>query len=522
MRLSCIALLCVFITVTGSLGGCASVRPEADYRRASRTIAEATGAATTTMPGDSRADTFNPLASLSDGLTADEAVQLGLLNNPRLLAAFHDIGIARAELVQSTLFSNPTLAMSIAFPEGGGLSNIQATFAQNIVDLWQIPIRQRAADRALDAEIMLVAQRAVDLANETRSAYFTAVAADQAVTISEENVRLATQLLEVAQARQAAGTVGELDVNLARGTLYGTELDLQRAKLDARSARRRLATPLGLTRPIDDVALTTPLAADQLNIAATDAVLEIALANRPDIRAAREISERRYSQFRLEYLKIFPDVSVGFYDERNEARSLPGRRIPANTARASVAAGQPAAPEIQSRGQRQQERSQEISNIFGPAFNLTLPVFDQNQAQIAKARLSYEQSLAELDALERSAVQQVRQAVDQTQTTLKVARYYREKLLPQANANLDLSRRSYEVGRSSIIVLLDAQRVLLSARREAIAADRDFSISIAELERVAARPYSALAGTTTSPADSIARDLSPNPDEFNAVRGKDE
>jgi len=473
------------------------------------------------MPGDTDRDTFDPSAILDDGLAVEEAVQFCLLNNPNLLSAFYDIGVARADLVQSTLFSNPTLAMSIAFPEGGGLSNIQATFAQNIVDLWQIPFRKRSADRALDAEIMLVAQRAVDLANETRVAYFTSVAADRAVTISEENSRLATQLLEVAQARQAAGAVGELDVNLARGTLYSTELDSQRARLDARSSRRRLATALGLTTSIDEIALITPLAVDRLIMTDTDKVLEIALVHRPDIRAARETVERHYSQFRLEYLKIFPDVSIGFYDERNESRSLPGRRVLADTARASVASGQLTAPEIQSRGQRQQERSQEITNIFGPAFNLTLPVFDQNQAQIAKARLSYEQAMAELDSLERAAVQQVRQAVDQVQTTLRVAKYFRDRLLPQANANLELSRRSYEVGRSSIIVLLDAQRVLLTTRRETLSADRDYSIAIAELERVTARPYAALAGGATTPADSATRDSESSTDIPDLIQGGD-
>lgn len=507
------------VAIVPLLSGCAAVRPKADYQRATQNIVEATGVSATTQPHSADQAAIDPDSMLKDGLSVEEAVQFCLLNNPRLLSAFYDIGVARADLVQSTLFSNPTLAMSIAFPEGGGLSNIQATFAQNIVDLWQIPFRRRAADRALDAEILLVAQRAVDLANETRVAYFTTEAADETVAIADQNLSLANQLLEVARARQAAGAVGELDVNLARGTVYSAELEVQRAQLGARTERRRLATALGLTSSIDDVALSTPLATDRTIARSPEEVAEIAMANRPDIRAARERVERSIVQVRLEYLKIFPDFSIGFYDERNEARSLPGRRIPSNTARASVAAGQLTAPEIQSRGQRQQERSQEISNIFGPAFNLTLPIFDQNQAQIAKAKLLYEQSAAELDAIERVASQQVRQAVDQSATTQKIASYFRDKLIPQANKSLDLSRRSYEVGRASIIVLLDAQRILLATRRESVIADRDHSIAIAELERVTARPYSALAqGTTQQPAARTLEDAADDPRSI-AVNG---
>lgn len=494
-----------------ALTGCAAVRPHDDYQRASRTISEATGAAATTQPDATAGAAIDPAAFLADGLTADEAVQVCLLNNPGLLAEFYDIGIARADLVQSTLFSNPTLAMSIAFPDGGGLSNIQATFAQNIVDLWQIPVRKQAAEHSLDAAILNVARRAVDLATETKTAYFTCVAADQTLRIAEENRELTARLLGVAEARQKAGAVGELDVNLAKGTVYSAELETRRARLEARSSRRRLGTALGLTEPVETLSLTTPLGADLASLPASERIEEVALANRPDIRTAREAVEASSARVRLEYLKIFPDIAIGFYDERNESRSLPGRRVLGDTARASVAAGQLTAPEIQSRSQRQQERSQEITNIFGPAFNLTLPIFDQNQAQIAKARFAYAQAVAELDALERAAVQRVREVVDQVQTTSSVSSYFREKLLPQAGSNLDLSQRSYEVGRASVIVLLDAQRVLLSTRRDAISADRDRAIAIAELERVTARPYAALvaaaAHTQPVPTSQASNDV---------------
>lgn len=143
--------------------------------------------------------------------------------------------------------------------------------------------------------------------------------------------------------------------------------------------------------------------------------------------------------------------------------------------------------------------------MLGPAFNLTIPVFDQNQAQIAKARYAYEQSVATLDAVQRGVVQQVRQAVDEVDTANRVVEYFRVKLLPQAQSNLELSSRSYEVGRATVIVLLDAQRVLLSTRRDAVAADRDAAIAVAELERVTARPYATItaAAASSQPQETV-------------------
>lgn len=483
--------------------GCIAVNPESDYTRARQTIMETTGSGSVFEPEDASAVEAAVDERMKGGITLDEAVEICLLNNPSLQAAFLNVGIARADLVQSGLLSNPTLALSIAFPEGGGRSNIQATFAQSIVELWQIPVRKRAASRALDASILDLARQAAQTAIDTKSAYLSAIAAEQILVIAQENLQLAQQLLEAAEDRQKAGAVGELDVNLVRGTLYSAELETQRARLDSSTARRRLATLLGLTADAQRLVLSSALSPESPLRFDGSRITELALAHRLDIQAARKETEATRARLALEYRKIFPDVAIGAYLERTERRALPGRNIAADTARASVAAGSLTAPEIQSRGQRDMERNQEIDAIFGPAFNLTLPIFDQNQAQIARARYSYEQSLRQLDALERSVVQEVSQGVDQAETARKVAEYFRVKLLPQAQSNLDLSRESYKAGRASLIVLLDAQRVLLSTRRDAIASQRDSAIAVAELERLVSKPIAAILETPseTQPAD---------------------
>ncbi|MBI5762589.1 MAG: TolC family protein [Planctomycetes bacterium] len=483
-----------------SICGCAMVNPKPDYDRAGKTIADATGSDSYFRPGEDDVGAKRVRELLQAGITCDQAVQICLLNNPSLQAAFLEIGFARADVVQSSLFSNPSLALSVAFPEGGGRSNIQATFAQNIVDLWQIPIRKRSSQRLLDAAILDVARQASQLAVDTRSAYFTAVAADQALVIAKENVVIAEQLLDAAKARQQAGAVGELDVNLARGAVYSAELEMQRARLDAGTSRRRLAILLGLTEAAEDLHLATNVLLPPLVELDSEQIVQIALSSRLDIQSLRMESEAKRQRINLEIAKILPEFSIGFYEEQSERRALKGRKIRADTARASVAAGALTAPEIQSRGQRSGERSQIIDNIFGPAFNLTLPIFDQNQAQIAKARLAYEQSALQLDALEKAVMQAVRQGVDAAQTARKIAEYYHEKMLPQAQSNLDLSRQTYQAGRASLIVLLDAQRILLATRRDAVVADRESAITRAELERLTARPLTTLleSGSPTS------------------------
>ena len=52
-----------------------------------------------------------------------EAIQVCLLNNPGLQAAFLDIGMARADVVQSGLLSNPSLTALVRFPTGRVFGN---------------------------------------------------------------------------------------------------------------------------------------------------------------------------------------------------------------------------------------------------------------------------------------------------------------------------------------------------------------------------------------------------------------
>lgn len=472
--------------------GCAKVNPSTDYQRAATEVFAATGQSAVFDPNDDSQAIQVVSELLRDGLTAEDAVRVAMLNNPTLRAAFLRIGMARADLVQSGLFSNPSLAFSLQFPEGGGRSNLQASLAQNIVDLWHIPVRKKVAESTLTETVLTIARESTQLAADTKAAYFAAVAADRDLSIVKENLEVAQGLLNVTLARQKAGAVGELDVNLARSPALNAELEVQTARLDVGTARRRLATLLGLTMEAENLRLTDPLPQPPDVNLSPDQVVEVALSARLDLKAARQATAVAEDRVREEFLQVFPNIELGPFLERNERRALPGRNIPADAARSSVAAGAPTAPDIQSRGQRNQERRQEIDSILGPALTMTLPIFDQNQAQIAKAEFGYQQALKQLDAIERAVVQETRQAVARAQTVWEVARFYETQIVPQAQKNLKLSDTSYRAGKTSIITVLEAQRTLLATRRIAMDAMRTAAVSIAELERITGRPATVL------------------------------
>ena len=423
-------------------------------------------------------------ALLAGGLAADEAVQVCLLNNPGFQAAWMDVGMAKADLVQSGLLSNPSLGGSLRLPAGGGLANLEVTMAQNIADLWQIPVRQRVAQATLDQTILRLARQAAELAADARAAYVRATGAQELHKVALDNLAIARQLLDLAIGRQQAGAGSELDVNLSRSAVLEAELSAESARLAASEARRSLAQLLGLSIDADKIELADPFPSSSPELPSAEDLIAIAQEKRLDIRAAMQAVAQTDARVREEYLKIFPTLELGLAMERAQRQAQPGRNILADTARASIANGGLTAPEIQPRS----ERRQNTDFIIGPSWGLELPIFNQNQAQIAKAQYARQQAEKTLASASQRMTQEVRSASDQMATAWRIVTAYRDQFVPLAQSNLDLSRESYKAGRASFLSVLESQRFFLDTRRRSIEALQTATAAVPELERAVGIP----------------------------------
>ncbi|MFQ5463666.1 MAG: TolC family protein [Phycisphaerae bacterium] len=489
---------CLVITAAW-LNGCATVNPSHDYEQVGRHVLEATGGERVYRPEDDRLVAGIVAALSQDGISAAEATEICLLNNPHLQAMFMDVGIARADAVQAGLFSNPFVGISARFPDGGGLANIEASVAQNIAELWQIPMRKRAAERSLAAAILELARTAAEIASNAKTAYYAGVGADERFRIAQENRAIATNLLELALARQKAGAANELDVNLSRSIALNAEIEVEQARLAAAESRRELATILGLTGDADALVLTDPLPTESLETPEAEALVQIAKIWRLDIRTAQQTVSAAQAQLAYEYRLVWPVFELGLAMERSERSRQGGRDVLADTARASFAGGGLTAPEIQPRSERRSAHGQEF--IFGPSLGVEIPIFDQNQAQIAKAQFALQQARKTLDALDRRVTQEVHSAVDRAMTAWRLMQMYRDRSMPLAQGSLDLSREAYRAGRASFLSVLEAQRFFLETRRGYVAAAQSAAAMIPELERTIGLPLDRFLAEVSKPTD---------------------
>jgi cobalt-zinc-cadmium efflux system outer membrane protein len=451
------------LTLLALTPGCQKVDARPDFQRAGAIVEATTGHALGYRPEDERlvADRVDEL--LRDGLTPAEAVEVGLLNNPRLQAAFMDVGIARADVVQAGMLSNPSLGISARFPSGGGLANIEADLAQNVADLWRIKPRTLAAERNLDATVLDLAREAANLSAEIETAYYEAVGRAQIEAIAQQNLATARELLQMATLQREHGAATEIDVNLSRSVVFESELESQSARLAAAEARRTLAELLGLTTDADELVLSAALPEPPTATLSAPDLIAIARESRLDLRAAWQRVDAAEAELVRERGSLFGDVTVGLSMERGERRS-----------------GEP---------------SEHTDLIIGPSLEFELPIFDQNQARVARATFTLQRAIKTLEAIERPIVHEIRGAVDRSDTAWRLVRLYREQSLPLAESNVALSREAYRAGRTSLLGVMEAQRFLLTTRRRYVEAWMGAAETMPALHRAVARPQA----TATQP-----------------------
>lgn len=260
-------------------------------------------------------------------------------------------------------------------------------------------------------------------------------------------------------------------------------------------AAKKLAAVLGLRDAPDALELAGELPEPPRGGLDAERLAALAETTRLDLVAAGYVVRVAEARVEQEQLSVFADVEVGLSVERDARNSRGDRPWLADTAWATAEAGELAAPSL-----RPRERvSTDV--VLGPTLSLKLPIFDQNQAQIAKARHAHEAACAGRDALLVEVLQETRAAAGRAQASWDVARYYRDRLLPLADESLGLAREAYRSGKLSLLAVLEAQKSLLAARERYLEALREGIVALIQLEKAVGLPAESL---LTSPARTTA------------------
>jgi outer membrane protein TolC len=369
-------------------------------------------------------------------LSTDDAVLIALLNNRSLRATYFSVGLLDGDLAQ---------ALS-AIETGSG--DIERRFV-----LASIGTRSRAmaseVDRRKGNELKLeVAAEMLRLAAEVRSAYGSAVAAEQSARYMGQARSATEATLDLTRRGSRVGNWPK--VNELREQVFHGEMTAQlaRARQAAMSQRERLTRLLGLWG--QDIAYKLPERLPDLPSQPLDGsdLESIALTHRLDLQAAQ--------------IDIIADAREMELEHYGNGELLTGRT------------------RFTTLDEVDYFRDNTI-RTEGVVRTTQVPVFDREQGRVDRRMLPFIQALdryAELGVMVRS---EVRDAYNAYRTAYDVAKHYRDEIIPLRKQIGEEQVYRYNGMLISVFELLADAREQISAVIASIEAQRDFWQAEADL-----------------------------------------
>jgi outer membrane protein TolC len=433
------------------LAGCAGFSPDGGMSGVQDIVGAELGkdVAALRTPDDAGAAHATVRRLLKRTLTADAAVEIALINNRDLQAAYNSLGISEAALVKASLPPNPTF--SISDIAGGGAFEFERAVVVSILALATLPARMEiAGDRFRQAQLN-AALETLRVAAQTRRAYYQAVAARTLVRFLEEATASAENAAQISRRLGESGALNKLDQ--ARDQVFYADLTAETA-----SARRRaVAAREVLIRAIgvwgSDLDFRLPNALPPLpgrSRALPDVEVE-AVGRRVDLQMAR----------------IEVEVLAKSYGLTDGTRfiSLLDAGGAAKTAR------EPGGSDFTERGGR---------------VELQVPLFDFGEVRMHEAEATYMQAVNRLVANAVNVRSQAREAYQAYRSAYDIAQHYHRDVLPLRKIISDEMLLRYNAMQVDVFALLAEARQRIASNTAAIAADRDFWLAEADLRAVIA------------------------------------
>jgi len=458
------ALACALL---GALAGCASVPRERGWSDI-RTLVDRRNGGEHVWAADPvvAADTAAAVSAIvSQPLSADGAVQIALLRNPRMQSEYARLGIAQADVFEASRIGNPTLSFT-ALHHSGEPAKYEAGLSVGFAELLMLPARKRLAAGEFERTQASIGAAVLDLVADTRAAWYAYVGARQVAVMRAAVADAAQASAQLAAKFLEAGNISALQCKLEEAAATQARLQALRANADATRARSALNGLMGLSGEAAAWSaadrLPAPLAVDD----AVDALLPLARRQRLDLDAAqREVALLEQGVDVTRRYRLLGKVDLGIAGERETDRS----------------------------------------KLYGPSLSLQLPIFNQGQGAVARASAQLDAARARARALDLDIENAVRLGVERVAATRSVAAEYRAALIPQREAIVARTQEQQNYMLVGAFELLLAKQQEFDAYQGYLEAVRDYWLARVDLQRsVGAR----------LPGDDTATESTVGPDDI--------
>ena len=404
-----------------------------------------TGATGTLMPSFAQVKEQMPTFDL------DRIIDLALERNPTIARAEGVIQQNEGGQVQAGAYPNPTISTQTARAalrepsSGTSLTEYGVTLNQPVEWPGKRAARQHAADAGLAGATVGLDEAKLNLIAEVKAAFYALLLAERTVDLLQQNLEIVQEVARIVKARVRSGEGPQFEAVKADVEVLKAKQEITKAKNDVRVKQVGLDTltagALGSRYKVqgDFRSLQTHLSPEY--IASRD------LTHHPILKRQEKLVEQAEFTVDKERQSRVPDVTLfGGY-----ARDI---------GREAVVAG----------------------------VSLPTPLWYRQQGHIAAALGTQRKEEAELIRIRNDLTREINQHAREAETAKEQILVYEEGLLKEAQEALRIARLSFQQGASSLLDVLDAQRVQRQIVVDYNQARFELSLALTRFERAVGGP----------------------------------
>ncbi|WP_348266433.1 TolC family protein [Edaphobacter paludis] len=254
-----------------------------------------------------------------------------------------------------------------------------------------------------------------------RSVFVQTLQAKAVLQLARQELDYYDHIIDISRDRFKQGDLAQVDLDRIELQRVQYESDLQTAEVNLRTSKIQLLQLLNDKTPVDqfDVQGTFDFS-DQLQPLAT--FRQIALDNRPDLRAALESAQQSITNHKLAIANGSTDPTFSAWYTYNPSFNNPYAH-----------------------------------QTVGASVSIPLRIFDRNQGEKQRTQLDIGRNQQVEDAVRAQVFADVDSAHAQVNSNLILLRPYKDKYLAQASRVRDTITFSYQHGGASLLDFLNAQ-----------------------------------------------------------------
>jgi cobalt-zinc-cadmium efflux system outer membrane protein len=377
------------------------------------------------------------------GLTLNDAISRALEHEPGLRASRSQIEMTRGLRDQAALRPNPSLSF-FQQQEPGGADNQTRVELQWPLDLFRKTGRVEVADREVEVAQHAAADRERTLAADVRLAYGQVASFVRALTVTEQLLAATRRQLALISSRVEQGATPPLDRDMVRVEVQ--RLDAERS-LQIGAVERRLVELKRLLGMSANASLTLRTALEDLvredASPGASPLQPGALPRRPDVLEAEAGVRVAEAQIDRAQREGRPDMNLFGMYMRADA-GFPQRGLSPTGALEPI---------------------RSVFHYVSVGVTVTLPVLSRNQGAVAAAEAERTGATARVEAARLSAESEIAAARSRDQNARRALDAYSADAIGLARQNLDVIRQTYELGRGTLLDVLNEQRRYLDVER---------------------------------------------------------